>query len=130
MKVYKSYEELKADVAAKMAAFNVVTDLAHGLRDILAEEGVVLYEVYDYLNDCFLWSDNAAEFIENVRRNYADLKKHHDSLQEWEKKKTWNNPRIFKLLRKYVRHNFDPELWEAIPEFAADKKGENHEVHN
>lgn len=116
MKTYMTYEELKTEAATTMAAFNRIQSLAYGL---LSPEGSIRYDAYDYINDFFIESTNEVEFIEKAYQEYRELVKHYEMLSEYEKKTTWNNPRVHLLIRRYVRHNFRPELREAYPEFAS-----------
>ena len=115
MKEYKTFETLKAECSARVKAFEAVRQIHYGL---FSEDGELWYDAYDYINDCFIWASDAIEFVQKAAETYRDLVSHYERLSEYEKQHTWNNPEVHRLIRRYVRHNFPPELREQYPEFA------------
>lgn len=114
MKTYKTYEELKAEAAEIMRAFNRIRHLG---MDMLSDKGAIREDTYDYLNDWFEWTDNEAEFIAMASKELKELEDHYNNLLESEKEHTWNHPKTRQLLRRYIRHNFPVEARINYPEF-------------
>lgn len=116
-RVYQSFEVMKDHVDDILKAYSILRGSLSS--NILSEEGIIQYQVYDTLAYCFEFSTNKAELIQEVAGEIRDLK------TDYRRKSLFTGPtndhiaengRIAKLLRKYIRFNCERDLWENVPE--------------
>lgn len=109
---YKSYWELRNRVQEMTRAYSMIG------FDKLNERGLVERRVYASLSTCFEFSDTKGEVVGYIR-NELQTWDHLVSLEtQYKLRGSDDAAGIAKYLRQYVRHNFERELWEHIPEFA------------
>ena len=114
MKEYKPFTELKEDAIIHMQSLNHVINLASGM---LSEDGLIIYEVYDYISSAYYMSDNPEDFLFEISRMYREFSEMLEKLTNHEKTYYYNSPKIAKLIRRYVIHNYPLEERETYPEF-------------
>lgn len=122
MKKHKPYEQLKAEATQIVTAFNILSAIKPVLGTLLNEEGQIKQELYETISDLSNGTDTAEQFIAKAYKEYTGLVEHYNRLSTWEREHTWNNPKVFKSLRRYVIRNFPVELRLNYPEFLSLKE--------
>lgn len=107
---YKSLPELQDAVEQKLQHYYAVG------TNLLNEEGMTVYACYLALSQAFCFYADPSDFLQHMR----------DEVVRFRTASAIRDPRYKRVADKlaaYVRHNFEPELWENIPEF--QKRGES-----
>lgn len=110
---YKSLPELQDAVEQKLQHYYAVG------TNLLNEEGMTVYSSYLILSQSFCFCEDRADFLQGMRDEIYRLRTttaHSDSVSSRYKG-------VADKLAGYVRHNFEPELWENIPEFQKRREG-------
>lgn len=113
MSTKKSFEEIREKVESKYEPLSMID------HDYLNDRGLLVYKVYDVLDDCLCSASNLEELVDEVRREIEELLK-----PVWYRSPEVNedNKKVAEKLRKFVRWNIANELWENIPEFMNRKE--------
>lgn len=122
MKEYKSFEQLKAEATQIVTAFNILLAIKPTMGTLLNEQGQIEQELYETISDLCNGTGTAEQFIAKAHKEYTSLVDHYNRLTPWEREHTWNNPKVFKALRRYVIRNFPVALRLSYPEFLHNKE--------
>lgn len=117
-RVYESFAEMEKSVSDTCKTFYALRNKLGGR--ILSAEGNIYFEVYAALQECFCFSESKADLVTQVADVIRDIR-----VSIRSKPLGVTHTRAFvdeqaeiaKLLRKYIRHNCERELWENVPEF-------------
>lgn len=112
-RTYPTFEKLKDHAEQMYRAYNAI-----GWGKLNAD-GFAECRTYGILVDAFMFCQDKGEFVERIRQDIAHLKNNLKKISdadiirgEWQE-----DVALINLLRKYIRHNCERELWRDIPEF-------------
>ena len=110
---YKTLQELHDRVQEMKMAYSTVGTF------YLNEFGEIQQKVYHTLSECFEFADTKEEFIEDVLKKIESWERFLRMYVDHRVRCGKHAALVIDHLRKFVRHNIEPELWQHIPEFKA-----------
>ena len=112
-RTYPTFEQLKDHAGQMYRAYNVI-----GWEKLNAD-GTAECRAYGIIVEAFAFCLAKGELVECIRQDIAELKTKINMIPmaelmhgEWREEVA-----VIQLLRKYIRHNCERELWKDIPEF-------------